>query len=215
MRKLYTFILLILLDIVLLASLVFMFCMLAEQRNSELPMPTPDMTNKVLSLETNYAAAVALSDTLTDEHTFVVVPEPVHEIPDFTFEFEEQITEHDLNTADVELLARLLWSSPLENEDYKRQLLWVVFNRVDDERLGLFGRTIDTVVIKQEFGFLDKKAHLSEANLRIAKEEMNRWMSYLDGNYVEIPIPRSAVYARFTGTNNRQLEVLSELPKEG
>lgn len=198
------FILLLILDLLLLASAILLIMKISEIGKVE----KPEVSGKVVLLETDYAAYPL------DEKYFQVVSDPAPVAPDFVFEFEEKITEHDLNQSDVDLLARLLWSSPLENEDYKRQLLWVVFNRVDDERSNLFGRTIDTVVIKSEFAFFDSEAHLSETNLRIVREELNRWLSYLDGNYVEIPIPRDAVYARFKGTMNRQLEVFSEL-KEG
>ena len=198
------FILLLILDLLLLASAILLIMKISEIGKAE----KPEVSGKVVLLETDYAAYPL------DEKYFQVVSDPAPAAPDFVFEFEERITEHDLNQSDVDLLARLLWSSPLENEDYKRQLLWVVFNRVDDERSNLFGRTIDTVVIKSEFAFFDSEAHLSETNLRIVREELNRWLSYLDGNYVKIPIPRNAVYARFKGNMNRQLEVFSEL-KEG
>lgn len=198
------FILLLILDLLLLASAILLIMEISKIGKAE----KPEVSGKVVLLETDYAAYPL------DEKYFQVVSDPAPAAPDFVFEFEERITEHDLNQSDVDLLARLLWSSPLENEDYKRQLLWVVFNRVDDERSSLFGRTIDTVVVKSEFAFFDSKAHLSETNLRIVREELNRWLSYLDGNYVEIPIPRNAVYARFKGNMNRQLEVFSEL-KEG
>lgn len=137
---------------------------------------------------------------------FQLVPTPTPIPPDFVYEFKEQITEHDLDQEDVNILARLLWSSPLGNEDYKRQLLWVVFNRIEDEG-PLFGRTIDQVVIPEEFAFYDRHAHVSETNERIAREELNRWLSSLDGRYVERPIPRQGLYIRFAGTGNKLLEV--------
>lgn len=100
---------------------------------------------------------------------------------------------------DAEILARLLWSSPLTNEDDKRLLCWCVFNRVDDERLGVFGATIDSVVIRREFTFYDAKAYLSETNLRIAKEELRRWRLYLIGAVKERLLPGEYVYAAFEG----------------
>lgn len=203
MKNPIRFILLIILDLLLFATVIVLFMQMCKPDAKE-----PEVGGKVVYLESDYAICPL------EEMCFQVVPIPEPIAPDFVFEFEEKITEHDLKQSDIDLLARLLWSSPLENEDYKRQLLWIVFNRVDDERSGLFGRTIDTVVIQSEFAFFDKKAHLSETNLRIAREEMNRWLSFLDGNYVEIPIPRDAVYARFKGNMNRQLEVLTDL-KEG
>lgn len=137
---------------------------------------------------------------------FQLAPTPTPTPPDFVYEFKEEITEHTLDQEEVNILARLLWSSPLAHEDYKRQLCWVVFNRIEDEG-PLFGRTIDQVVIPEEFSFYDRRAHVSETNERIAREELNRWLSSLDGGYVERPIPREGLYIRFVGTGNRQLEV--------
>ena len=104
----------------------------------------------------------------------------------------------DVDEEDAELLARLLWSSPLTNEDDKRRLCWLVFNRIDDEG-PLFGLTVSDVVIRREFTFLDYKAHLSETNLRIAREELSRWTASLMGITVERPIPEGYVYTAFDG----------------
>lgn len=104
-----------------------------------------------------------------------------------------------VDQGDAEILARLLWSSPLTNEDDKRLLCWCVFNRVDDERLGVFGATIGSVVIRREFTFYDAKAYLSETNLRIAKEELRRWQLYLIGAVKERLLPGEYVYASFEG----------------
>ena len=100
---------------------------------------------------------------------------------------------------DAEILARLLWSSPLTNEDDKRLLCWIVFNRVDDERLGVFGATIGSVVIRREFTFYQKDAFLSDTNLRIAKEELRRWQLYLIGAVKERLLPAEYVYTSFSG----------------
>ena len=99
---------------------------------------------------------------------------------------------------DVEILAKLLWSSPLTNEDEKRQLCWLVFNRVDDES-SLFGATVESVVIKREFTFYDSRAHLSETNLRIAMEELRRWNLYLLGAVKERLLDADYLYAAFSG----------------
>ena len=112
---------------------------------------------------------------------------------------------------DAEILARLLWSSPLTNEDDKRRLCWLVFNRIDDERYGLFGSTVDTVVIRREFTFYDAKAHLSETNLRIAREELRRWQLYLIGAVKETPLPSEYVYASFSG---RSVKFFAEIGGE-
>lgn len=163
---------------------------------------------KILALLTILTIpAVALAEEGTQVVEFTLAPTPAPTPPAFVYEFKEEITDHVLDEAEVEMLAKLLWSSPLEHEDYKRQLLWVVFNRVEDERYGLFGRTIDQVIIPEEFAFYDKNAHISEANERIAREELNRWLSSLDGGYVNRPIPRNGLYIRFVGLNNRRMEV--------
>lgn len=105
----------------------------------------------------------------------------------------------DVSEADAEILARLLWSSPLTNEDDKRRLCWLVFNRIDDERFGLFGSTIDTVVIRREFEWYDRKAYISDTNIRIAREELRRWHLYLIGAVKERLLPAEYVFASFEG----------------
>ena len=166
---------------------------------------------KIISLLFFVIPTIALADEPKPTPTpqiveFQLAPTPTPTPPDFVYEFQEEITEHDLDQEEVNILARLLWSSPLAHEDYKRQLCWVVFNRIEDEG-PLFGRTIDQVVIPEEFAFYDRHAHVSETNERIAREELNRWLSSLDGGYVNRPIPREGLYIRFAGTGNRQLEV--------
>ena len=104
----------------------------------------------------------------------------------------------EVNEDDAEILARLLWSSPLTNETQKRQLCWLVFNRIDDEG-PLFGMTVSDVVIKREFTFMNHKAHISETNLRIAREELARWTASLMGIPVERPLPEGYIYASFNG----------------
>ncbi len=105
----------------------------------------------------------------------------------------------EVDQGDAEILAKLLWSSPLTNEDDKRRMCWLIFNRVDDERYGLFGSTVDTVVIRREFTFYDRKAHISETNLRIAREELRRWQLYLIGAVKERLLPVEYVFASFEG----------------
>lgn len=105
----------------------------------------------------------------------------------------------EVDQGDAEILAKLLWSSPLTNEDDKRKLCWIVFNRIDDETFGLFGSTVDTVVIRREFTFYDRKAHISETNLRIARDELARWAASLMGIPVERPLPAEYLYASFSG----------------
>lgn len=122
-----------------------------------------------------------------DEPLTVPVPAPASEI------------RVDISEADAEILAKLLWSSPLENEDDKRMLCWLVFNRVDDERYGLFGSTVDTVVIRKEFTWYDRKAHVSDTNIRIAREELRRWNLYLIGAVKERLLDADYLYAAFEG----------------
>ena len=132
----------------------------------------------------------------------VVTPTPPPPLP-------VEIREYNHNSADVETLARLLWSSPLRDEDAKETLLWVVLNRVDDQS-GLFGDSISEVVTKSEFGFFDRKAHLSETNMEIAKDVLDAWMSRKAGCYIGRHVPANGLYIRFTGENNRSIEVTAE-----
>ena len=126
------------------------------------------------------------------------IPERVIEIRTFDHDPEE-----------LETLARLLWSSPLRDESEKEKLLWVVLNRVTDDS-DTFGNSIRDVVTKNEFSFYDRKAHLSETNLRIAQEVMDAWLSELFGFYVGEHVPSNGLYIRFVGDSNRGLEVTAE-----
>lgn len=120
-----------------------------------------------------------------------------------------EIIEYDNDFSEIEILARLLWSSPLYCEAEKQKLLWVVFNRVVDQS-GAFGSTIHEVVSTHEFTFYDEKAHLSAENLRIANAAMNQWKSEQDGHYIGAHVPPEGVYIRFAGDRNRELEVTAE-----
>lgn len=120
-----------------------------------------------------------------------------------------EIIEYDNDFSELEILARLLWSSPLYSEAEKQKLLWVVFNRVADQS-DAFGSTIHEVVSKHEFTFYNEKAHLSEENLRIANAAMNQWKSEQDGHYIGAHVPPEGVYIRFVGERNRGLEVTAE-----
>lgn len=117
-----------------------------------------------------------------------------------------KVTEHNLDTKDVEKLARLLWSSPLRYEGYKKQLVYVVMNRAAYGEP--FGSSIQDCINVHEFAFFDSHAHRSEENLRIVREAMNEWYSREEGNNPGTVIPRFAYYIRFTGTDNRQLQLL-------
>ena len=116
------------------------------------------------------------------------------------------VKEHDLDPDDVEILARLLWSSPLRYEGYKKGLVWTVMNRAAYGEP--FGTSIQDCINVHEFAFFDSHAHRSEENLRIVREAMNEWYSREEGNNPGTVIPRFAYYIRFTGTDNRQLQLL-------
>lgn len=109
-------------------------------------------------------------------------------------------------SGDVDTLAEFLWKSPLRYEHTKRELLWVVFNRIDDNS-GVFGNTIEDVCRnKREFTFMDSHRYkLSDENLRIAREELSRWESKHMGSY--IGESHSGVYCSFYGDRNRSILV--------
>lgn len=119
-----------------------------------------------------------------------------------------EIHEYQLNETDVNTLAEFLWKSPLRSEEEKVKLLWVVFNRIDDNS-GKFGNTIEEVVRnKKEFSFMEShRFTLSEDNLRIAKHELNRWYSKKDGLCIGHHVKWSGVYCGFKGDLNREVIV--------
>ena len=116
------------------------------------------------------------------------------------------VVNHDLNDKDVEKMARLLWSSPLRSEYYKKLLVWVVMNRAAYGEP--FGSSIQDCINMHEFTFFDSHAHRSEENLRIVREAMNEWYSREEGYNPGVVIPRFAYYTRFTGMDNRRLQLL-------
>ena len=135
---------------------------------------------------------------------FTAVPTPMPEAPK-----KITVNEYDNDRAEIETLAKLLWSSPLRSEGEKKKLLWVVFNRIADQS-NKFGFSIADVVTAHEFTFYDDGAHLSDENLRIANECMNAWKSEREGNYVGAHVPGEGVYIRFVGDRNRAIEVTAE-----
>ena len=154
---------------------------------------------------------LAISGTaLADEPEVIdLVPVKVEEpkaIPAPVDTREIEIRSHEIDKEDVEILARLLWSSPLREEKYKKALCWIVFNRIDNNS-GLFGDTIRECVNHREFSFYDIHAHRSEANLKLARECINAWLSEKEGCNVGNHIGRLNLYIRFSGYNNRVLEV--------
>ena len=163
-------------------------CMIGTVARAETPTPTPTPTPAV---EWIYLEAAP-----------VVTPTPPPPPP-------VEIREYAHDEADVETLARLLWSSPLRGEEQKTALLWVVLNRVDDQS-GKFGDSIAEVVTKSEFSFYDRKAHLSEENMEIAKDVLDAWMSRKAGCYIGRHVPANGLYIRFIGESNREIEITAE-----
>lgn len=114
--------------------------------------------------------------------------------------------EYDLDESEVNTLAEFLWKSPLRYEHSKRELLWVVFNRIDDNS-GLFGDSIEEVARnRREFTFMESHRYkLSEENVRIAREELLRWHSKHLGSH--IGECHNGVFCAFVGARNRAIEV--------
>lgn len=116
------------------------------------------------------------------------------------------VAERNPDEKDVEKLARLLWSSPLRAECYKKELVYIVLNRA---AYGYpFGDSIQECVNRREFAFYDAHAHRSEENIRIVREAINEWYSRKDGNNPGTVIRLDAYYIRLAGENNRRLEIL-------
>ena len=116
------------------------------------------------------------------------------------------VVSHDLDPKDVEKLARLLWSSPLREEGYKKELVWVVMNRAAHG--DPFGTSIQDCISTSEFTFFDSHAHRSDENLRIVREAMNEWYSRKEGNNPGSVIRLDAYYIKFVGAENRRLQLL-------
>ena len=134
---------------------------------------------------------------MIENKTEYVAPElPVH---------YDEPTEHKLDEADVKLLARLLWSSPLRDERQKKALAWVVCNRIG---VSPYGENLSAVINKTEFTFLDRKAHVSEENKRIATEVLNAYYSIKDGLNIRRPFGSNGVAIQFCGDRNRYIKVL-------
>lgn len=91
-----------------------------------------------------------------------------------------EIREHDLNEKDVERIARLIWGSPAKQKQSKVLIVWCVMNRLNDKS-GMFGDTIETVVTKSEFGWFSIHDHRSEENLKIVRDTMNQWLTWKEG----------------------------------
>ena len=163
------------------------------------------------------AAQLSLLIRLPSPLTYAIEPEPTPQVvvikvvstPEPVAIRVVEIREYDNDRAEIETLARLLWSSPLLDETQKRVLLWVTLNRVGDPG-DLFGTSISAVVNAREFTFYDDDAHLSDENLRIANDVMNAWKSEKAGCYVGPHVPPEGLYIRFIGENNRAIEATAE-----
>ena len=175
-------------------------------------MRTIQIIKKIMLTVLGILGAMYIGTALADSEPIdiTIVPVPTPEPIPYTAPVE--ITDHYLDQQEVETLAEFLWKSPLYYESTKRTLLWVVFNRVDD-RSGLFADTIEEVCRNRaEFGFMEAHRYaLSEENLRIVREEMNRWLSMKDGKWVGRHCPRNGVYCGFYGDRNRQIHVYAQL----
>lgn len=137
--------------------------------------------------------------------TINVIPRPT---PRPQYIVDDDIPQYQLNQADVKRIARLLWSSPLRSESEKVKLVWLVLNRADHG--DPFGDSIETVITKKEFSYYDRKARVSDTNREIVEKTMNLWMAEKDGHRIGARPPKNALYARFGGENNRQVELLDE-----
>ena len=146
------------------------------------------------------------SSALADEDVIDLIPVPVPVVEAVPDPRPVVVKSHELDPKDVEKLARLLWSSPLRHEDYKKALCYVVLNRAAHG--DPFGTSVQDCINTSEFRFFDAHAHRSEENLRIAREAMNEWLSRKEGENVGFVMPLNAYYIQFCGTDNRQLKLL-------
>ena len=143
--------------------------------------------------------------SLADEDVIDLVPIPTATPAPIPYPGNTE-PEYDLDESDVEILAEFLWKSPLRYEHQKRELLWIVFNRIDDDS-GLFSDSIEEVCRnRHEFTFMTAHRYaLSDENMRIAREELQRWNSKHLGSH--IGECHNGVYCSFVGERNRGIEV--------
>lgn len=170
----------------------------AAVNNQEEPSPTPEIV--VIAVDCTPTPFVELT------------PGPSIEIK------QMEIRDFDLNQVDIEWLARLAFLSPLTETSYKAALMWLVLNRVDSAD---FPNTVQLVISQGsrngsggEFGFWDEdkliKSENLEENRALARLVLNQWQSEKAGCKAGRPIPKEALFIRFTGESNRNLELLSE-----
>lgn len=123
-----------------------------------------------------------------------------------------EIKNYDLNDKDVDWLARLAFLSPLTAKENKAALMWLVLNRVDSDA---FPSTIRQVIAqKSEFGFWSEDKFIKPENLAVNRElarlVMNQWLSEKDGLNAGRLIPKEALFLRFSGEGNRNIELLPD-----
>ena len=149
--------------------------------------------------------SLTFQSALAEEEVIDLVPIPTATPAPIPYPGSTEV-ECDLDESEVNTLAEFLWKSPLRYEHSKRELLWVVFNRIDDNS-GLFGDSIEDVCRnKREFTFMDSHRYkLSDENVRIAREELVRWHSLHLGSH--IGECHNGVFCAFVGANNRSIEV--------
>ena len=152
------------------------------------------------------ASVLFASSTLAESEPIDLTPKASWTAPAEKNPEPAVVTDHELDQKDVEKLARLLWSSPLRDECYKKELVWVVMNRAAHG--APFGESIQECITMHEFSFYQAKAHKSEENLRIVREAMNQWLSKSEGNYPGAVIRPDAYYISFYGENNKRMHIL-------
>lgn len=88
--------------------------------------------------------------------------------------------------------------------------MWLVLNRVDSRD---FPNTIRQVIAQNgEFGFWSEDKFIKPESLAVNRElarlVMNQWLSEKDGLASGRLVPKEALFLRFTGENNRNIELL-------
>lgn len=137
--------------------------------------------------------------------TINVIPTPT---PRPVYRVSEDIPEYKHSKADVERIAKLLWSSPLRSESEKTKLVWVVLNRLDQGEP--FGNTVKEVVNDSEFTFFDRHSRVSDKNRKLVESIMTLWKAEKDGYFIGRRPSKNALYCRFCGEGNRKLAMLEE-----
>lgn len=107
---------------------------------------------------------------------------------------------------DVEILARLLWSSPLATESEKVKMVWLVLNRINSRNSTWSKMTsTETAVTVNEFPYFDKRAHLSDTNLNIVRTVLESYNLWFSGEDIGEHPSAQGVYCSFSGNNNERI----------